>query len=147
MTHKIAQPFAAFVLTAGEAFAAVSPIAPLATFPTERGAQDNCPNDIVVWADPPSRTYYYRGQDRYRLNQGPALSCAATMQTAPGCVRHVAAAERSGNFCPTAHKRAVWKDKGKAMTQLRHAHPEGVRLTAGHSIGQYERHRQLGRLR
>jgi hypothetical protein len=47
----------------------------------------------------------------------------------------------------SAHKRAVWKDKGKAMTQLRHAHPEGVRLTAGHSIGQYERHRQLGRLR
>ncbi|HKE23370.1 MAG TPA: hypothetical protein VKB88_13480 [Bryobacteraceae bacterium] len=75
MTHRIAQPFAALVLTAGEAFAAVSPIAPLATFQTERGAQDNCPNDIVVWVDPPSRTYYYRGQGRYGSTKGGAFVC------------------------------------------------------------------------
>ena len=75
MTRSITQPFAALVLTAGEAFAAASPIVPLATFQTERGAQDNCPNDIVVWVDPPSRTYYYRGQDRYASTKDGAFIC------------------------------------------------------------------------
>lgn len=75
MTHWIAQPVAALVFTAVEAFAAGSPIMPLATFQTERAAQDNCPNGIVIWVDPPSRTYYYRGQDRYGSTKGGAFAC------------------------------------------------------------------------
>jgi hypothetical protein len=75
MTRWIAQPFAALILTAVEASAAVSPVVPLATFQTERAAQDNCPNGIVIWVDPHSRTYYYRGQNRYGSTKGGAFAC------------------------------------------------------------------------
>jgi hypothetical protein len=75
MTRWIAQRFAILVLTAGEAFAAASPVAPLATFQTQRAAQDNCPNGIVIWVDPPSRTYYYPGQNRYGSTKGGAFAC------------------------------------------------------------------------
>jgi hypothetical protein len=77
MTHWIARPFAALVLTSVEAFAAGSPIVPLATFRTEHAAQDNCPSDIVIWVDPPSRTYYYRERDRCGSTKGGAFACRA----------------------------------------------------------------------
>jgi hypothetical protein len=89
LTRRIALPFAALALTAVEAFAAASPTVPLATFQTERQAEDNCPNDIVVWVDPPSRTYYYRGRDRYGSTKGGAFACRdaanhARFRKAPG---------------------------------------------------------------
>ena len=87
--HWIAQPFAVLVLTAGAAFAAGSPIVPLATFQTERAAQDNCPNGIVVWVDPTKRMYYDRGRDRYGSTKGGAFACRddanhARFRKAPG---------------------------------------------------------------
>src|SRR5690242_18964186 len=42
-----------------------APKALLVNFPTERKAQEHCPNDMIVWLDPSARTYYYRGQARY----------------------------------------------------------------------------------
>jgi hypothetical protein len=74
MTRRIAQSFAARVLTAVEAFAAGN-LVPLATFQTQRAAEDNCPNGIVIWVDPPSRTYYYPGQNRYGSTKGGAFAC------------------------------------------------------------------------
>jgi hypothetical protein len=52
-----------------------APKAPLVNFPTEREAQEHCPNDMVVWLDPPTKTYYYRGQARYGSTKGGAFVC------------------------------------------------------------------------
>ena len=41
---------------------ALSPNAPLATFPTEAQAQQHCPGQTVVWLNLPTRTYHYKGQ-------------------------------------------------------------------------------------
>ena len=89
MTRWIAQPFAVLVLTAVEAFAAGGPVVPLATFQTERQAEDNCPNGIVVWVDPASRMYYDRGRNRYGSTKGGAFACRddanhAGFRKAPG---------------------------------------------------------------
>ena len=47
----------------------------LATFHAEREAQEHCPSDLVVWLDPPTRTYYYRGQARYGATKGGSYVC------------------------------------------------------------------------
>jgi hypothetical protein len=49
--------------------------APLANFPTAQEAQQNCPDDLVVWLDLPTRTYHYRGQRWYGATKNGAYVC------------------------------------------------------------------------
>jgi hypothetical protein len=73
---------------------AASPAAPPASFPTasfatEKEAEQHCQADLAVWLDLPSRTYYYRGQQRYGATKDGAYVCrneakAAKMRAAPG---------------------------------------------------------------
>ena len=68
---------------------AASPAAPPASFPTEKEAEQHCQGDLAVWLDLPSRTYYYRGQQRYGATKDGAYVCrneakAAKMRAAPG---------------------------------------------------------------
>ena len=63
--------------------------APLANFPTQKEAEQHCPGDLVVWLDLPSRTYYFRGQQRYGSTKGGAYVCrdeakGGGMRAAPG---------------------------------------------------------------
>ena len=67
---------------------AASPTAP-STFATEKEAQEHCPADIVVWFDPSTRAYYYRGRQRYGATKNGAYICreeakSAGMRAAPG---------------------------------------------------------------
>jgi hypothetical protein len=69
--------------------AAASPAAPPASFATEKEAEQRCTGDLVVWLDAPSRTFYYRGQQRYGATKGGAYVCrneakSAGMRAAPG---------------------------------------------------------------
>ena len=62
---------------------------PAASFATEKEAEQHCPGDLAVWLDRPSRTYYYRGQQRYGATKDGAYVCrneakAAKMRAAPG---------------------------------------------------------------
>lgn len=52
-----------------------APTAPLASFPTEKEAQEHCQGGLVVWLDVPSKVYYYRGQQRYGATAGGAYVC------------------------------------------------------------------------
>ena len=54
---------------------AAAPTAPLANFPTAQEAQQHCPDDLVVWLDPPTRTYHYRGQRWYGSTKSGAYVC------------------------------------------------------------------------
>ena len=58
----------------GFAIAAPS-AAPPANFPTAQEAQQNCPTDLVVWLDIPTRTYHYRGQRWYGSTKNGAYVC------------------------------------------------------------------------
>ena len=68
---------------------AASPAAPPASFATEKEAEQHCSGDLAVWLDLLSRTYYYRGQQRYGATKGGAYVCrneakGAGMRAAPG---------------------------------------------------------------
>jgi len=52
-----------------------APATSVATFQKEREAEQHCPTDLVVWLDPPTRTYFYRGQARYGSTKGGAFVC------------------------------------------------------------------------
>ena len=54
---------------------AASSAAPPENFATEKEAEQHCPGDLVVWLDPPSRTYYFRGQQRYGATKSGAYVC------------------------------------------------------------------------
>ena len=54
---------------------AASPSTPLASYPTAQEAQQHCPDDLVVWLDPPTRTYHYRGQRGYGSTKSGAYVC------------------------------------------------------------------------
>jgi hypothetical protein len=54
---------------------AASPATPLANFPTAQEAQQHCPDDLVVWLDPATRTYHYRGQRWYGSTKNGAYVC------------------------------------------------------------------------
>jgi hypothetical protein len=93
MMHWIAQPFAVLVLTAGAAFAAGSPIVPLATFQTERAAQDKTAQ-TASWSGSIRQSACTTTAGETGTAQPKAVrSRAATMQTTPGSVRRLAAAE------------------------------------------------------
>jgi hypothetical protein len=47
----------------------------LANFPTAQDAQKHCPDDLVVWLDPPTRTYHYRGQRSYGSTKSGTYVC------------------------------------------------------------------------
>jgi hypothetical protein len=68
---------------------AASSAAPPPNFPTEKEAEQHCSGDLVVWLDPASRIYYFRGQQRYGSTKGGAYVCrdaakGAGMRAAPG---------------------------------------------------------------
>jgi hypothetical protein len=68
---------------------AASPASPPASFATEKEAEQHCSGDLAVWLDLLSRTYYYRGQQRYGATKGGAYVCrneakGAGMRAAPG---------------------------------------------------------------
>jgi hypothetical protein len=66
----------ALALAALPGFAiAAEPKSPLANFPTAQEAQQHCPDDLVVWLDPPTRTYHYRGQRWYGSTKNGAYVC------------------------------------------------------------------------
>jgi hypothetical protein len=72
-----------------ELIVAASPAAPPASFATEKEAEQHCSGDLAVWLDLLSRTYYYRGQQRYGATKGGAYVCrneakGAGMRAAPG---------------------------------------------------------------
>jgi hypothetical protein len=68
---------------------AAATAAPPENFPTQKEAEQHCPADLVVWLDLPSRTYYFRGQQRYGSTKGGAYVCrdeakGGGMRAAPG---------------------------------------------------------------
>jgi hypothetical protein len=68
---------------------ASSPTTPPTNFATEKEAEQHCPTDIVVWLDPSTRSYYYRGRQRYGATKNGAYVCrdeakSARMRAAPG---------------------------------------------------------------
>jgi hypothetical protein len=71
--HRVV-PALALVALPGFAIAA-EPKSPLANFPTAKEAQQHCPDDLVVWLDPPTRAYHYRGQRWYGSTKNGAYVC------------------------------------------------------------------------
>jgi hypothetical protein len=55
--------------------AALSPTAPLASFPNEAQARQHCPGDIVVWLNLPTGVYHSQGQRWYGLTKSGAYVC------------------------------------------------------------------------
>jgi hypothetical protein len=51
------------------------PRTPPANYPTAQEAQKHCPDDLVVWLDLPTRTYYYRRQRWYGSTKSGAYVC------------------------------------------------------------------------
>jgi hypothetical protein len=54
---------------------ALSPSAPLSTFPTEAQAQQHCQGQTVVWLNLPTGVYHYKGQRWYGNTSGGAFVC------------------------------------------------------------------------
>jgi hypothetical protein len=54
---------------------AQSPTAPLATFPSEEQAQQQCPADTVVWVNLPSGIYHFKGERWYGNTKSGAYVC------------------------------------------------------------------------
>lgn len=54
---------------------AQSPSVPLATFPREQQAQQNCPADTVVWLNLPSGIYHFKGERWYGNTKTGAYVC------------------------------------------------------------------------
>jgi len=89
-------PFVSLLPALVRALACAAPLcpwpiaaAPPASFATEKEAGEHCTSDLVVWLDLPSRTFYYRGQQRYGATKGGAYVCrneakGAGMRAAPG---------------------------------------------------------------
>lgn len=44
-------------------------------YPTKAEAEERCPGQVVVWLDPQTRTYYYRGQDLYGSTKSGGYVC------------------------------------------------------------------------
>ena len=80
---------AAIVLLWPRPVLAASSASPPANYATEKEAEQHCAGDLVVWLDLPSRTYYFRGQQRYGSTNAGAYVCrneakGAKMRAAPG---------------------------------------------------------------
>ena len=54
---------------------ALSPTAPLASFPTEQSAQAHCPSDTVVWLNLPTGIYHMKGMRWYGRTNSGAFVC------------------------------------------------------------------------
>jgi hypothetical protein len=55
--------------------AALSPTAPLASFPSEPQAQQHLPTDMVVWLNLQTGIYHLKGQRWYGLTKSGAYVC------------------------------------------------------------------------
>lgn len=74
---------AAIALLLPTASLAQRPTAPLQEFPTEREAQQHCPEDAVVWLNLPTGIHHFRGKRWYGgRTAGP--SCASTWRMGRG---------------------------------------------------------------
>ena len=60
---------------AGATALALSPSAPLSTFPSETQAQQHCPGETVVWLNFPTAVYHYKGQRWYGTTVPGAFVC------------------------------------------------------------------------
>jgi hypothetical protein len=72
--RAIVGALAGLVAFAGVALA-LSPNAPLSTFPSEAQAQQHCPRDTVVWLNLPTSVYHYKGQRWYGNTIPGAFVC------------------------------------------------------------------------
>ena len=54
---------------------AAVPVEPIASFQTEKEAQEHCPGGLVVWLDLATKIYYYRGQQTYGSTKKGAYVC------------------------------------------------------------------------
>ena len=54
---------------------ALSPNAPLSTFPSEAQAQQHCPGETIVWLNLPTGVYHYKGQRWYGNTTPGAFVC------------------------------------------------------------------------
>ena len=80
---------AAIVLLWPRPVLAAASAAPPASYATEKEAEQRCSGDLVVWLDPPSRIYDFRGQQRYGATKSGTYVCwneakDAGMRAAPG---------------------------------------------------------------
>jgi hypothetical protein len=73
--RRVIAALALIALLLADLAVAASPTTPLANFPTAQEAQQHCPDDLVVWLDPPTRTYHYRGQRWYGSTKSGAYVC------------------------------------------------------------------------
>lgn len=51
-------------------------------FPIRADAEAHCPGEVVVWADPTTRIFYYRGQDRYASSKSGVYLCERDVKAA-----------------------------------------------------------------
>ena len=54
----------------------------LTAFRTEEQAQTHCPKDIVVWLDPQSGVYYFKGHGSYGRSNAGRYACRAEADAA-----------------------------------------------------------------
>jgi hypothetical protein len=54
----------------------------LTAFRTEEQAQTHCPKDIVVWLDPQSGLYYFKGHGSYGRSNAGRYACRAEADAA-----------------------------------------------------------------
>ena len=54
----------------------------LTAFRTEEQAQTHCPKDIVVWLDPQSGLYYFKGNGSYGRSNAGRYACRAEADAA-----------------------------------------------------------------
>ena len=54
----------------------------LTAFRTEEQAQAHCPKDIVVWLDPQSGLYYFKGNGSYGRSNAGRYACRAEADAA-----------------------------------------------------------------
>src|ERR1700747_2029604 len=74
----------------------------LTAFPPEEQAQTHCPKDRVVWLDPQSGLYYFKGHGSYGRSNAGRYACRAeatpTQQACTGCrTNHDQVADGFGN--------------------------------------------------
>ena len=54
----------------------------LTAFRTEEQAQTQCPKDVVVWLDPQSGLYYFKGHGSYGRSNASRYACRAEADAA-----------------------------------------------------------------
>ena len=76
-TGLLSTALAATLQLLPELAVAAAPVEPIASFQTEKEAQERCPGGLVVWLDlaTNNKIYYYRGQQTYGATKKGAYVC------------------------------------------------------------------------